>query len=125
MPKNFPPSSFSSTRRLYEHQHSEASSTGCRTVRSRLHVLRRGRWEQSQADLRHCAVQDRHSAGLRRRLPCGFSSSEHGEVRQGGAAVYFAHRYDVDKKVVEKVREKYRKLKNRYRKDNVHDITSV
>jgi hypothetical protein len=43
----------------------------------------------------------------------------------GGAAVYFAHRYDVDKKVVEKVREKYRKLKNRYRKDNVQNITSV
>lgn len=43
----------------------------------------------------------------------------------GGTALYFAHRHELDKKVVEKAKTQWRKIKNRYRKDNVHDITSA
>jgi hypothetical protein len=43
----------------------------------------------------------------------------------GGGAVYFAHRYGIDKKIVEKTKKKYNDLRNRFRKDGVQKITII
>jgi hypothetical protein len=41
----------------------------------------------------------------------------------GGAAVYFAHRYEIDKVIIEKTKKKYRNLKNRLRRNKISNIT--
>lgn len=43
----------------------------------------------------------------------------------GGVVVYFAHRYEIDKKIVETTKTKYRNLRNRFRKDGVHRVTNI
>lgn len=42
-----------------------------------------------------------------------------------GGAIYLAHRYEIDRKIVEKAKKKYNDLRNRFRKDGVHKITII